>query len=47
MISTKWEEIDKRYKRSKKALDYMSQNPLTHEEAKEQVKRLRRMRDER
>ena len=44
---TKWKEIDKRFERSRKALEYMSQNPLTHEEAREQVKRLRRMRDER
>ena len=40
-METNWEEIDKRFKVSKKALDYMSEHPLTHDEAVEQTQRLK------
>lgn len=39
--STNYEQINKRAGESKKALDYMSEHPLTHDEAVEQVQRLK------
>lgn len=39
--STNYEQIDKRVEESKKALDYMAEHPLTHDEAIEQTQRLK------
>lgn len=43
MKSTDWDAIAKRCEKSQKALDYMAEHPLTHEDAVEQSKRLRIM----
>lgn len=42
-MKTNWEQIKKRAEDSKKALDYMTEHPLTHEEAIEQSKKLKNM----
>jgi hypothetical protein len=39
--STNWEQIEKRAKESEKALDYMREHPLTHEQAVEQTRQLK------
>ena len=39
--STNWEQIEKRAKESEKALAYMREHPLTHEQAVEQTQRLK------
>ncbi len=39
--STNYEQIDKRMEKSKKALDYIAEHPLTHDEAIEQTQRLK------
>ena len=39
--STNYDQIDKRAEDSKKALDYMAEHPLTHDEAVEQTQRLK------
>ena len=41
MKATDWSAIAERYERSKRALDYMAEHPLTHNEAIEQTKRLK------
>lgn len=41
MKSTDWDAITERYEKSKKALEYMAEHPLTHEQAVEQTRRLR------
>lgn len=47
MKSTRWDKIEERQERSKEALKYMSEHPLSPKEAREQSERLRRMSDER
>ena len=47
MKSTRWDKIEERRERSEKALKYMSEHPLSLQEAREQAERLRRMSDER
>ena len=41
MTTTDWEQIEKRKKESERALAYMREHPLTHEEAVEQTRRLK------
>lgn len=40
MKSTDWDAIAERYEKSKKALEYMAEHPLTHDEAVAQTQRL-------
>ena len=40
MKSTDWGAIAERYEKSKKALEYMAEHPLTHDEAVAQTQRL-------
>ena len=41
MTTTDWEQIEKRKKESERALAYMREHPLTHEQAVEQTRRLK------
>lgn len=43
MKSTDWDAIAKRCEKSQKALDYMAEHPLTHEEAIKQGIKLKDM----
>ena len=41
MIATNWEEILRQEKEKRKALKYMKENPITREQATEQIKKLK------
>lgn len=41
MIETNWEEIFRQEKEKNKAIEYMKEHPLTHEQAVEQIKKLK------
>ena len=41
MIATNWEEILRQEQEKKKAIEYMKENPITKEQAAEQIKKLK------
>lgn len=41
MIATNWEEILRQEKEKNKAIKYMKKRPLTHEQAAEQIRKLK------